>query len=342
MTASASPVGILRVSLATCLLSCLSGCGLGLVENQSGGGDNLPTQAAGPYGKLEVDSDTVASEPFVVSVRRTNVRDPAPLWRADGGFRLWFGYEDDPNVDLSEIWYAELSTLQDLPEVAPTPALTADATWEEDRVGAPSILELEDGRLVMFYQGGQTQRSIGRADSSDGGQTWTKHPENPVLEGWYAPSVIENPADGGGSWTLYGNRGGMPGIFRADSPDGDNWTPTGEAVIMPRVGTPEAYDRHSVSDPFVVVREISAGEYQYGMFFNAADSGDAEASISVGWAGSFDGFEWQRFDNPDGPVLAPEGPSEHGPAVLVAPAQGIMFYNELNQGVQAIAVAVHP
>ena len=78
------------------------------------------------------------------------------------------------------------------------------------------------------------------------------------------------------------------------------------------------------------------------MFFNATASADPEESVVVGWAGSFDGTRWERFASPEGPVLAPGGVSEFGPAVLLSPDSGIMFFTEDAQGVQAIAAAMHP
>ena len=68
----------------------LAACGLGPFDDAPGGRDNLPTRAAGPYGKTEIDFATPADEPYVLFEVTANYRDPAPLARDDGGFRIWF------------------------------------------------------------------------------------------------------------------------------------------------------------------------------------------------------------------------------------------------------------
>ena len=50
------------------------GCGLGIVDNTSGGGDNLPTLGAGPYGRLELDFATPADEPSEGSAQAARER----------------------------------------------------------------------------------------------------------------------------------------------------------------------------------------------------------------------------------------------------------------------------
>lgn len=327
----------------------LGGCGLGIVDNLSGGDSHLPTQGAGPYGKLPLDIETPINEPIVLRVFQTDVREPSPLWHEDGGFRLWFGYEEDP--DRSEIWYIELPVITEFPEEPERQAVIGDQPWEQDWVGAPSVLDLGADHLVMFYEGGRSPRSIGRADSFDNGATWEKHAANPLLVDWAQPGGAFVEASGESTsdpdrlaspWLLYGTRTGRDGIFLAESEDGVSFTYLEEPVLTPRLGREGAYDRYSVSSPHVVVRAVEGGGYHYGMFFNATASSDPEESVSIGWAGSFDGSRWQRFASPDEPVLAPEGISEHSPAVLLSADRGIMFYNEEAQGVQAIAAAMHP
>lgn len=309
------------------------------MDNASGGSEHLPTQGAGPYGKLSLNIETPADEPYVVAVFRVSVRDPSALWRDDGGVRLWFGYEQDQSGLESELWYAELADIAELPDVAPRPALLADQSWEQGWVGAPSVVELAGGELVMFYQGGRDYPGIGRAVSNDHGATWSKYEGNPVLDGFMEPGVVVLSDQ---RWLLYATRPDEPGIFRADSTDGLSFAVREAPVLVPRPELEPAYDRQAVSDPFVVVRHTPAGRLHYGMFFNGTMGAGDEVTTSVGWAGSFDGLVWQRFSSPDQPVLAPEGTSEHGPSVLLEPDRGIMFFSELRQGVQSIAVAVHP
>ena len=317
----------------------LAACGLGWIDDESGGADHLPTRAAGPYTKLVRDAETPADEPYVVSVFQVHLRDPAAIRHGDSGYRLWFGYEDDPSLPESEIWMTDLANLGELPMVGPIPALPADQEWEQSRVGAPSIVEIAEDQLVMFYQGGADAIAIGRAESSDGGATWTKSADNPVLMGLGEPTVARLP---GGSWLLYATRSDLMGIFRATSPDGVSWQVDEEPVIQPRPHLPEAYDRYAVSNPSITVRQTPAGDLHFGLFINGLDRDDEDGTTSVGWAGSFDGILWQRFSNPDDAVLEPGTTSENGPSVVLDPDGGVMFFSEQEQGTQSIAAATHP
>lgn len=328
--------------LAAVIATAMSGgCGLGLLDSESGGDDHLPTQGAGPYGKLQRDIDTVADEPYVLSVLRVNLRDPSALRRDDGGYRLWVGYDDSADGSTSAIWAAELPALTEKPDIEIHPVLTAGDAWEQGWVGAPSVVELGSGALVMFYEGGLETPAIGRADSADGGATWQKHPGNPLIPALTRPSAANLPD---GSWVLFATHSSRAGLFRADSPDADGsvWNIHDEPVLLPRTGAPEAFDHSQLADPWIVVQITPTGRLHYGMFFTGAERDDAEASVAVGWAGSFDGFRFTRFASPDAAVLAPDGASEKGPSVLLEPDRGIMFFNELRQGTQSIAVAVHP
>lgn len=90
----------------------------------------------------------------------------------------------------------------------PEPVLSVGGSgaWDEGEVASPSVIRLNDGTLIMFYQGSnldQTRTSIGRTWSTDGGKTWTKHPDNPLITGspagsWdfnrvFYPSAVLNP-----------------------------------------------------------------------------------------------------------------------------------------------------
>lgn len=319
---------------ATALALAASGCGMGLFESESGGADNLPTLGAGPYGKPQVDYDTPADEPYVLEDSRASLVDPSVLEREDGGFRIWCGREPDNTENQSEIWYAEIPDITRLPDVSPRVTLTATAPWEEDRVAAPSVIEVADGRLVMYYEAGVGTRAIGRAESTDGGQSWQKNPANPVLEGAAEPSIVEID----GSWVLYLTIPGSDGIYRAESADGLAWDLDGMPVLGPRPDVAEAFDSRSVSDPGAVARVSEAGQLHYGLFFNGRNDDDV---ASVGFAGSFDGVTWERYGGPD-PVLHPVAPEEHGPSAVLRSAQGFLFFHEQRLSRQRITVAVHP
>ena len=322
------------------------GCGVGPFDDEPGGRDNLPTRAAGPYSKLEIDFDTPADEPYVVIDRQAHVRDPAPLARDDGGVRLWFSHSpinDDGTSDTAAIWVTELSGLHELADVAPVLALAPDADWEEDLVAEPSIVDLGDDHLVLFYRGGLTAPAIGRADSTDGGATWDKHPDNPLLEAARSPAAAALPD---GRFLLFFTRpGATDAILAADSQDGVSFTTRDEPVVTPRPDLEEAFDADAVGDPFALVTlPLDASDtFHVGLFFSGtrpARTGD-EPVTSIGYAASFDGSTFARFLGPE-PVLEGGPPDEAGPAVLLVPAGGILFFHEAPQNRDRVAAAVHP
>jgi hypothetical protein len=312
-----------------------SGCGLGWVDDPSGGGDNLPSQGAGPYGKLEIDFESPADEPDVVAVPDAHLSDPDALWRDDGGYRLWFGRHAGRNP--AAIWSAELPALSERPDVAPAPALEATADWEADRVTAPSIVDLGGGHLVLFYEGGPAPaegapasdvRAIGRADSTDGGATWTRSARNPVLRGARAPAA----AYVDGAWTLFVVRDTPGGstIWRAPATDA-----AGEAfaideagpAIAPRPDLAEAFDALAVDHPEIAVEETVAGQRHWSLFFDGTRPKDGATITAIGYAGSFDGTSWQRFAGPD-PVLDDPQLDETGAAVVLSGSRGVLFASE--------------
>ena len=333
-----------RVAVAVAVgvaVGVVTGCGLGLIEDPGGGDSHLPTQGAGPYSKLVVDRETPADEPYVVAVFPMFLRDPSVVTRDDGGYRLWFSYQDDPAGAVSEIWTAELPALLELPDVGPDRALASDQPWEQGAVAAPCVVRVSETDLVMFYQGGVSEPAVGLAESRDNGRTWTKHPSNPIVTDLVAPTAARLPD---GEWLLYASRPDRSGILGLRSRDAVTWgDPTGP-VIAPRPGVADAFDRDGVTDPWLVVRPTVTGHLHHALFYTGVlePDPDEEPDLSIGWAGSFDGLSFQRFASPEGPILDPGGTSEHGASVLLGPTRGVMFFSESHRGVQSIAAAVHP
>jgi len=74
-------------------------------------------------------------------------------------------------------------SLQSILIVDINPVMVADLPWERyDAVMNPSVIELENDVLRMYYSAGESDKAdaIGVAHSYDGGMTWVKH-GNPVL-----------------------------------------------------------------------------------------------------------------------------------------------------------------
>jgi len=316
-------------------LVAMTGCGLGLFDERQGGSDQLPTQAVGPYGKPPIDFDTPADEPFVLSDRSASLWNPAAVWREGGGFRIWYGREEvDGVAGESDIWMFGLASITELPDEVETPVLSADASWEQNRVASPSILDRGNGHLIMFYEGGIANPAIGRADSMDGGATWQKHASNPLLTEAFAPGLGELE----GAWYLFYESSSRLGVFLADSSDGVSWTSRPDPVITARPQLRDAFDNFAVSAPFPIIERTAGGQLHFGLFFNGED---VDGDVTIGYAGSLDGEVWESFSTED-PVVDAGAPYEFGPTVLRTPSRGVMFFSEARQGRQRISVATHP
>ncbi len=322
------------------LLVIVTACGVGPFDDEPGGRDNLPTRAAGPYDKTEIDFDTPADEPYVIADIAANVRDPSPLARAGGGFRLWYTRQD-PDDGSAEIWYAELPDVHSVPDVPARPALTADAAWEDGFVGEPSVVDLGGGHLVLYYRGGTGAPAIGRADSSDDGASWQKQADNPVLEGAASPAA----ALLGDRTALYFVEPGAPGIRAASAADGVAFTREPEPIVEPRPGLEEAFDTLAVAEPFALVTATLDDQepVHIGLFFTGTRPGGEPGTLNqaIGYAGSYDGLSFDRFFGAD-PVLEAGPPSDGGPGVISVAAGGVLFFHELKQTRYRIGASLHP
>ncbi|MCE9575088.1 MAG: hypothetical protein K8W52_18195 [Deltaproteobacteria bacterium] len=315
----------------------LAGCGLDPFGESGGVPTNLPTQGAGPYGRLESDDSTPTDEPFVLDDRDAELYDPCALYGA--GVRLWFTREvTGAPADDQQIFQVELPSVHALPVADPVLALAADQAWEEGRVLAPGVVDLGGGHLVMFYEGGVANPAIGRADSTDDGATWQKRGA-PVLVGATAPSA----AFASDRMEVYVTRPGVPGIWRATAIGlaPADLTLEDAPIVVPRPDLEKAFDAVAVRDPAIVIERQPSGRLHWGLFFvgtNADDPDPAASHPSVGYAGSFDGDAWERFGGAAAQLSAPAT----GPSVVLPPASGLLIFAETKRGRRALAAATNP
>jgi hypothetical protein len=305
----------------------LPACGFGFADDTSGGGDNLPTAGTGPYKRLGNDIDTPADEPFVIEARDESYSDPDCAPRDGGGWRCWFTYSTDADP-LSTIGYAEISDLHELLALAPDRVFSAGSD-----VSAPSLAPGPNDTLLLFHQNGD---SIAFATSFDGGDTFTD--SAPVGINGASPAVVLVD----GTYHLFFADGGA--IWHATSPDPTGFTVDPEPAIAPRPGLDEAFDALGVGDPAVYVSTSDAGRHQWGLFFtglavgspSAPDAGPGGAATAIGYAGSFDGISWQRFNGAEPVLAAPAG----GPTVVPDGSSTVLFFHEEQRLHLGIAAAV--
>lgn len=321
------------------LLGLVPACGLGVADDSSGGRTELPSSGAGPFKRLAFDSATPADEPWLLADPVLEVTEPALVARPGGGVDAWVTRESAelPAGD-TEIWFAELPDLHGLTTAPFAPALTADLPWEDGHVGGPAIVALPD-RLVMFYAGGD---DIGRAESTDGGRSWTKRAA-PVLTGATSPGAGFD----GETWLLAFTAPGEPmaaaaaGIMLARSTDGVTFTRDPEPIVTPRGGAPKVYDAAATTAPALgwIVEGTGRGHWAlwYAGLGRFPAVGDAP-SFAIGYAGSWDGSAWQRAAGDRPIVAAPAG----APSVVLVGNHGVMAYDALNGRRSGVGLAATP
>ncbi len=181
-------------------------------------------------------------------------------------------------------------------------------SWEEIGVATPWVV-LDMTGYRMWYTGLDSSMfpQIGYAMSSDG-ESWTKHPSNPILtpgatddwdgNGTMAPSVLFI----GGifhAWYTGADLDGMPRIGYATSGDGISWTKYQNNPVLD-AGAPGEWDSGGVAMPSVLFDGV-----KYRMWF----AGSLVSGFpDVGYAVSHDGINWTKhYENP---VLSKGSPGE--------------------------------
>lgn len=318
--------------LALALATTTAACGFGLADDSSGGRDDLPQSGAGPFKKLEVDDTTAADEPWIATDPVLELTEAALTARPGGGHVVYVTREPaaEPAGDTT-IWRAELPDRRELP----TPfveVLTADRTWEEGHVGAPAIVR-EGDVLVMFYAAGID--SVGRADSIDGGLTWTKWPA-PVLTGITSPAIGYD----GATWLLaFIDETGAIGLARSD--DGHEFTRAAAPILTARTDDPGAFDHVAVAAPSLAWLVEGTGRGHWALWYAGLEESPGEGErplYAIGYAASWDGASWSRLPG-NRPIAA--APATE-PTVALDDNHGVMAYTAPNGRRQSIGLAVTP
>jgi hypothetical protein len=237
------------------------------------------------------------------------------------------------------------------------PVLDLGAIGAFDDSGVmPSCTVDHDGRTFLYYIGWNKrvtvpyQNSIGVAVSEDGGSTFSRALEAPILDRsatdpyfTTTPFVLKE----GALWRMWYSsctgwfsvNGSLEPVYHikyAESSDGTHWKPTNRTCIEPR-DSEEANTR-----PWVVV---GSGVYRMWYCFRGSRDyrTDKRHSYRIGYAESIDGLEWERKDDEGGLQ-----PSESGwdsimtayPCVYEHRGQTLMLYNGNGFGETGIGYAV--
>jgi hypothetical protein len=248
---------------------------------------------------------------------------------------------------VARAWFADLATE---PTIEPEPVLEPGPLGAFDDSGVnPACLVCDGERWLLYYIGWSRgvsvpfQTAIGCAASTDGGRTFERVSEGPVIgRGMETPYFATSPwvAIEGARWRMWYATGvrweargeGAKPYYRirhAESADGFAWDCSGPICI-------DFADQreHALARPCVL-----RDDGLYRMWFSHRGE-----RYRIGYAESVNGLQWTR--PADGPTLAPAGEGWESdmieyPAVFDFRGQRHMLYNGNDYGRTGIGHAAY-
>lgn len=233
----------------------------------------------------------------------------------DGYVRVYFCSRPAPGPDgqyLSYISYIDLdrANLQNILRVCEQPVLTLGKYGTFDEFGTYPVSVIRDGEEIRAYYAGWTRcesvpfnATIGLAISQDGGETFQRLGDGPVLP--YTPDepfLLGSPRvrNFNGRWQLWYVAGkewrmtdGKPEpvykIRMATSDNGIDWIKQGQDLIADKLGEHECQ----------ACPDVTFRNGQYHMFFSYRDIRNylgREGGYRISYAVSSDMVNWQRND----------------------------------------------
>lgn len=247
---------------------------------------------------------------------RTGAMIPTPLRVSDDVIRVFVSCSDAEG--RARPGYVDVSALDPRRVLAVGAEACLDigrpGTFDENGAVACSVVRATDGRLYMYYVGFELGTKIryrlltGLATSDDGGVTFRRLRETPILE--RSPGELYfrcGPCvtlDGGryrmwyiagSSWTEVNGKTMPEYIVKyLESDDGRRWGEEGRLCF-----DVSDSDEHGFGRPWVMRRE--SGELE--MFYSVRRR--SFAAYRLGYATSRDGLEWQRRDGELGLDVSP-------------------------------------
>jgi hypothetical protein len=281
---------------------------------------------------------------------RHSALTPTPVLLDDDTLRVYAGFRDD--AGRSRIGYVDVNPEQptQVLRVSPEPVLDRGGrgAFDENGVILGDIVPAGDA-LRMYYVGFQQPPQAkflaytGLAESWDGGETFHRVDEKPVLgsaaEGTTIRALHTIRYESGvwKAWYVIGSGweqiDGVPyprySVAYTESPDGLSFPAEGQRCIDPRG------DEYRIGRP----RVVKYGE-GYRMLYTI---GTRRKTYLPGYATSHDGVRWQRKDQEIGIAPSVDGwDSQHLSylAPIVVRGRTVAFYNGNSMGRSGFGYAV--
>lgn len=282
---------------------------------------------------------------------RHSALQPTPVLRGDR-IRVFVGFRDDRGA--GSVAYVDVAA--DDPSqvlaVSSRPALSPGEPGRFDEDGVlPCAVTEHNGRLRLYYTGYQQNDDprvrfrgfSGLAESVDGGETFTRVLEDPVMPPSDAESLfrvvqsIERDGDRFRAWYVAGSRF-VPGPKKSMAVYDILYTESDDGVTFPDAGVPcveLAPGEYRIGRPWVLRHGA-----EYEMFYGVEKEG---LGYRLGYARSRDGLAWDRRDEEIGIDVSGRGWDSLTigyPAVVDTAYGRYLFYNGNDFGREGFGYAV--
>lgn len=239
---------------------------------------------------------------------RSHTMAPAPIMLGEGIVRVYMGCWTDDKI--SRIGYVDVRADRPTEVIGvsnnPVLEIGRDGCFDENGVFPAHAYRFDDGRVYLYYTGFQLGHKIrhynfgGLAISEDGGQTFRRHSEAPIMdradEGLFvrAGQSIERADDGGfhviysagSSWHMcQGELRPVYDVFHQKSPDGIELNKVGRKIVSCNLQV-----EHGLGRPQI----IRLGDAYYAFYTRRIIE---NMRYFIGCARSTDGENWERIDH---------------------------------------------
>ncbi len=239
---------------------------------------------------------------------KTHSQVPTPLLYEDY-IRVYFVTRNEHNRSYPIYADYDLNDLTKVINISEKPVMDLGKPGTFDDSGVmPTCARLVDNKIYLYYIGWNKKvltsyhLAIGLAISEDGGNSFTRAYEGPIMDrNKYEPYIITGPEVvkghdcwkiwyvAGVSWTKIADKYEPQYDIRyAESDNGIDWQRSGKTCI------PMNYPTEALAEPSVLKIDD-----RYHMWFSHRDSTDyrdGKGSYQIGYAYSDDGKEWLRDD----------------------------------------------
>ncbi|HTF05138.1 MAG TPA: hypothetical protein VK826_14015 [Bacteroidia bacterium] len=287
---------------------------------------------------------------------QSHAQVPTALVKADEGIlRVYFATRPEPGRSMTSFVDLDLNDLSRVKYVHNDFILPVGRPGTFDQHGImPSSVVEHEGQVYLYYSGWSRSAGVpynnftGLAISSDGGKTFVKHTEAPVLErnsrelfSATSPNVLRE----GGHWHMWYCSGTnwheVNGKFEhtydikyASSADGKKWIQNGLPVIR------QKNEFEAITKPAVI--RMNGTYHMWYCYRGSEDFRNGKQSYRIGYAQSKDATNWERMDDQSGIDVSASGWDSMMiayPEIVRINDRMIMLYNGNHFGMEGFGYA---